>query len=310
MNHDIPKDFFDAPLVQGSAKKLFQETGSTRNNLWFVGIEHINILPDYNVRVHTPALEAHIRFLADSIIKNGFKTEHPLGGYVVKEDESSQKIYLTSGHNRMKALAIANAELPEDERITRVPIVVAPQGSSVEDLTIDLVVSNSGKPLTPFEVSLVCKRLSRWNMSSAEIAKKLGYTESYIDSLLILAGAPPEIKEMVIEEKMSAAMAIEELRKYGSKAVDRILSAAAKTNGERITKKHMPGAGLKKVLRKEAESLFIAARNIREDKGFSGLSPENQTLLEELLAKFSEIDEVSAVDTGQQDADQDPDEAS
>ena len=66
---------------------------------------------------------------------------------------------------------------------------VSPKGTSMEDLTVALVVGNNGEPLSLYEAAVVCKRLATFGWSSQEIARRLGYASAqYVDGLLALAG--------------------------------------------------------------------------------------------------------------------------
>ena len=71
-------------LVAGSIKGAMKESGAASRDLWFVPRDQIRVIPDFNVRVESPALDAHIRALADSMKSEGFKAEHPLAGYVAR----------------------------------------------------------------------------------------------------------------------------------------------------------------------------------------------------------------------------------
>jgi ParB-like chromosome segregation protein Spo0J len=112
----------------------------------------------------------------------------------------------------------------------------------MEDLTVALVTSNSGRPLSPFEVATVCKRLVGYGMAPADIAKRLGYGKAYIDGLLDLVAAPKAVRDLVTAGKVSATLAVETLKKHGKQAskvlTDGVKQATA-SGKDRVTKKHV-----------------------------------------------------------------------
>ncbi len=96
-------------------------------------------------------------------------------------------------------------------------MVVKPNSSSLEDLTVSLVTSNGGKRLTPYELGMVAKRLEGFGWEPERIASRLLITEQYVEQLLMLMGAPLGLRQAVQAGHMSAANAVELLRKHDAK---------------------------------------------------------------------------------------------
>ena len=65
-------------------------------------------------------------------------------------------------------------------------------------------------------------------MDKEAICKRLDISPSYHDALLLLVGAERRVREMVINEEVVAADAIEVLRKHGAKAFEVLQAALAK----------------------------------------------------------------------------------
>lgn len=280
---------FDITLIAGSAKKVMDEVGAKSRDLWQVPVEQIKVIPGFNVREKDEAYHEHIESLAKSILTEGFYQDKPLAGYVAREGDK-EVIYLTDGHCRFEGTQLANSR---GANITRLPLVIKPNSSSLEDLTVSLVVSNSGKPLTPYEVGVVCKRLVGYGWDNKEIAGRLGFTEQYVDQLLTLMGAPLEIRKMVQAGALSAANAVDMLRKHGAKAVEILLNAQQKANEagqKKVTARHLPGATFKKVITKEAPAMLNTLREIKEDPGFANLSESMRLKLEEVLSKLAQAE--------------------
>lgn len=286
---------FDRTLAQGNVKAAMREVSASKRDLWQVDPKDIRVIDGFNVRVKNAEYDAHIRSLADSIKLDGFYQDKPLGGYVALEG-GKQIIYLHDGHCRLEAVLLA---IDEGADVQRVPMVVSPAGTSMEDLVVSLVRSNSGKPLSTYETAIVCKRLSRYGWTSTEIARRLGFSsQQYVDSLLLLAAAPIQIRDMVCNGVVSASMAIDALQKQGDKAVDVLIRARDRAKGagkNRVTAKFMPGAEFRKQVRKGAEQMWEAISRITHDDGYSHLSSETRQMLEKILGDIERVDEGSVV---------------
>lgn len=239
-------------------------------------------MPNFNVRLHNEEHEKHVRYLAESIKSEGFYQDKPLAGYVAKVGEDAV-IYLTDGHCRLEAVKLAVSEGAEIESL---PMVIAPQGISVEDLTVSLVRSNSGKPLEPMELGAVCKRLVRYGWTEDAIASRLGFSKKHVANVLMLVGSDIAVREMVVEGKISASTAIEAIHKHGDKAGEKLQAAytgvVEKTGGTRMTKKDMPEEAFKKRLREAANQMYEWMRVVAADEKVA-LSPEQKYEAEMIL---------------------------
>ncbi|PNE59854.1 hypothetical protein A8H39_01525 [Paraburkholderia fungorum] len=273
---------FSTEVSFGGSKSLMTAVKAKSRDLWQVPVELIQELPNFNVRVHDDAYDQHIDFLAQSMVENGFYQDKPLAGYVANVD-GKNVVYVTDGYSRLKAIPRANKL---GASITTVPMVFKSAATSLEDLTIALVTSNEGKPLTPFEKGIVCKRLEGYGMERPEIAKRLKISTVYVGQLLTLMGAPNEIRKLVQAGKLSAENALAAMKKHGAQAVEVLRTAnaqAAASGQKRITEKSLPGAQLAKVIKKQAPVMAETLRNVKADPGFSALAPALREKLEALL---------------------------
>jgi ParB-like chromosome segregation protein Spo0J len=236
---EIPPAEFATELVRGNLKAAMASAGATNPHaLWKVPLDKIRVIPGFNTRIHTPEYEAHIEWLTNSILENGYDEDKPLAGYVVKEDDGDV-IYLTDGHSRNLAVARANER---GAQIETLPIVVKPKGTSMEDLTVALVTSNSGRPLTPYETAIVVKRLVGYGLDEPTIAKRLGFTQKYVNDLLTLVAAPKAVRDMIVAGKIAPTLAINMLTKHGAKAVEKLKAAVEKAEAsgkKKATAKHV-----------------------------------------------------------------------
>lgn len=237
MNNELPE------FEQGSVKKAMQ--GVTSSDLWKVPRDRLIVQPGFNVRMPTPEYKAHIRQIADSIKANGYMQDKPIAGYVAVDGKGVDTIIVTDGHSRLAAFDLAVSEGWEG---TELPVVTKPRGTSMEDLTIALVTSNNGRPLSPFEIGMVAKRLVGYGMEPKDIAIRLGYTKQYIDGLLDVVAAPKAIRDLVSSGKVSTTLAVETIKKHGKDA-GKVLSQGAQeataSGKDRVTKKHVNKATTK-----------------------------------------------------------------
>lgn len=241
-------------LIAGNLKAAMKGAGASSGDLWKVPPAQLRTLDGYNVRQHTQAYTDRVRWLADRIKASGYDTACPLAAFVDKDGT----IYLTDGHRRLAAVLLA---ISEGVAIEYVPVIVRPRGTDMVDLTVALVTSNEGQPLTTFENALVCKRLIGYGLTSSDIAQRLGYSSTqYVDGLLSLAGAPVALQKMVIEGVVSATVAIATLTKHGHDAVDVLVESLQ--GKAKVTAKDLPAQQLKARVKKAAPAMLSTLKEL------------------------------------------------
>jgi ParB family chromosome partitioning protein len=271
---EIPSTEFSTELARGNLKTAMAEAGAKNPHaLWMVPYGQIKIIPGFNTRIRTPEYEAHIEATKESIKENGFYQDKPLTGYVALED-GQQVIYLTDGHTRHEA---AGRAIDEGYSLENLPIVIKPNGTSMEDLTIALVTSNNGRALTPYETAVVVKRLLGMGLDEATIAKRLNFKtgKRYVDDLLSLIGAPKAVRDLVIAGKVSSSMAIDELKANGTKAVETLKAAVetAQASGKaKASPKHLSKSKKPATARKPAFPKEIDAKDVLADAEAAGFA--------------------------------------
>lgn len=284
---------FNVELVAGSTRQAMSEAAATKRDLWTVPIDQLHVIEGFNVRVENDDYHAHIRSLADSMRVEGFYPHKALSGFVAKVN-GVNVVYVTDGHCRLKAAKLAIAE---GSQIEKLPVIVSPSDTSLEDLTVALVKSNSGKPLSPFETGIVCSRLVKDGWEVKKVSDRLGLSVSYIEDLLSLVGAPLSVRNMVINGQVSAANAVSALRKYGDKASEKLQEALARAQskgGKKVTAKHMGGGGLKKFYTRQGPVMVDALRGIASSNFFAQM---DEGLRTQIMALIGENEEAKKVDT-------------
>lgn len=238
----LPKAKFAHELIAAPVDPTMKAAEATSAKLYRVPVSKIKVIPGFNVRVQSPDYIAHRDAIRASIAANGYDSTKPLAGYVAKEGDENV-IYVTDGHTRLDAVNEHNADpdTAEKDEINTLPVMVQPKEVSLTDLTVMLHTANSGRPLTPFELGVVVKRLlAEEDAKKADIATRLGVTTRYLDDVLLLANADSKVKQHVAAGAVSSTMAIQLLRKDADTAAAKIEAAVKATagTGKKATKKH------------------------------------------------------------------------
>ncbi|OAS07727.1 hypothetical protein AYO08_10370 [Pseudomonas putida] len=271
-------------MEKGDGKKRF-----TAGDLWNIAPGTIQVIPGYNVRERNAAYLANVQKLKESIKDNGFKKDSALSVIIRRDENGEQSICLKRGHQRLEATMELIAE---GESIPTVPCIIAADDCSEEDMTADLVISNNGSPLSPYATAVVCKRMTRFHPDDhSAIARKLNLWPAQVSDYLLMINGPVEIRNYVRDEVVSFTLAVQILQEHGPKALQVIeqglaRSAAAGGRTEKLMPRFVPGKVIKKAVTNAAPTMRTAIQDIRQDKGFSQLSPENQKRLEDILEQF------------------------
>ena len=278
-----PDPDYQLALLRGSVKAA--SAGHKSADLWKMPIDDFYEIPGFNVRIQGPAYDARVRALADSIKTEGFHVNKPLAVFPMRlGDKSVFAVY--DGYTRLKAAKLARSE---GAHIEVLPCVSAPEGTSMEDLTVALYTDNNGTQLGPYELGILCKRMVGFGWDAEAIAKRLNIGEKYVHDLLLLVSAPKVIRDLVVAGKVSPNTAIAIVRKHGAQApsiLQAMVSRAESEGKATATAKHEPGARLRSAVRKSASTMAETLRGIREDRAYESLNDELRKKIEGLLLQL------------------------
>lgn len=179
--------------------------------------EELRVEPGFNLREEGPELDAHRQAMLAHLRRGG--SFPPIE---VRLDATTQTPTIVDGHNRHWVYGAGLAEgLPlRDEKTGefRVPIVIF-TGNDL-DRTARIIDSQEGKKLTPLELANGYKRLTGFRMTPEAIADRFSKTRQHVEQLLTLANANADVHALVQDGYVSAALAIETIRKHGEGAGD------------------------------------------------------------------------------------------
>lgn len=284
-NPVVPEADVELELVRGSVKAA--AAGHKSSDLWKMPIDEIHEIPGFNVRVRGAAFDARVRAIANSILADGFHVNKPLAVFPMRlGDQSVFAVY--DGYTRLAAAKLARSE-GADIRV--LPCVSAPEGTSREDLTVALYTDNTGTPLAPYELALVCKRLVGFGWEIENVCAKLSISEKYAHDLLAIVAAPKPVRDLVAGDRVSLGQAVAILRKHGeqaTKVLQAMVGRAQSEGKDKATAKHAPGAHYTRTVRKSAPVMAETLRSIRDDGGYKALGDELRAKIDVLLTQLEQ----------------------
>lgn len=282
---DVQFDFDKEMLPADSSKRKMLEVNASSSDLWKVKVEDLYVEPGLNPRSNNESLQAHIRSIADSIKSEGYYQDKPIAAFV-KQDASGTKIVVTDGHNRLAAVKLA---IQEGAKIAKLPVVIAPKGTTIEDITVALARTSSGRRLDPYETAILCKRLSRFGWEIAEIATRLGRRPGEVELMLELVAAPRHVRALLESGQVKASLAMSMLEKHGNKAfalLQKMADRSKKEGSKRTMPRHAPGAKFERHVRKAAPNLFTTIGQVKSDPGYVHISEELRSKIDTLFAEL------------------------
>jgi hypothetical protein len=284
---------FNRAFVKGNLKSGMKAIGASSSDLWMIDPASVKIIEGYNVRVHDDVWEERVQALMQSMMDEGYKKDCPISVIVVREGDENV-IYLKRGHTRLEAVQRA---IKLGAPITAISAVATQTDMSEEDMIADLVLSNNGEKLSPYETAIVCKRLARFVGDSSKIARKLGLSKPYVDDLLLMIDGPFVIREYVRNRVITATFAIEMLKKHGDKAVEEIEASIARaraSNSTKVSGKHAAGAVLTKAVKKAAPQMRLAINEVKADPAYAQLSQETRARIDAVFQSLKDAESAEA----------------
>lgn len=176
-------------LGKGLAALINTDQISNESGAYNENFEISRISPNpYQPRMHI-APESLIE-IADSIREHGII--QPL---IITKDDKSHNYFLIAGERRFRASQLAG--------LKTVPVVIK-ESSPQEMLELALIENIQRKDLNPLEEALAFKQLQEeFNITQTLIAKKVGLSRVAVTNKIRLLNLPKEVKEAVLNEKLS-----------------------------------------------------------------------------------------------------------
>jgi ParB family transcriptional regulator, chromosome partitioning protein len=176
-------------LGKGLAALINSDQIANTNHAYDENFDISRIVPNpYQPRMHIKPEE--LIEIADSIREHGII--QPL---IINKDKDSDKYFIIAGERRFRASQLAG--------LNKVPVVIK-DVSAQEMLELALIENIQRKDLNPLEEAVAFKNLQDgFNLTHAQIAKKVGLSRVAITNKMRLLGLPNEVKEAVLNEAIS-----------------------------------------------------------------------------------------------------------
>ena len=107
-------------------------------------------------------------------------------------------------------------------------------------------------------------RLINYGLTVAEIVRRTGLNRTTIDNGLVLAEAPVALQRMISDGMVSTQVALDTIKKHGSKATEAlqaVVDKASQAGVTKVTRKHVSGP---RVPPKVVQSFVSAATSLRQ----------------------------------------------
>lgn len=147
----------------------------------------------------------NIEQLAESIEENGIR--NPIKVVQTKTDQYE----LVDGHRRFAACQYL---FDTKELIVTIPAIVVDHYKSEADILVEMMVSNDSEPFAPFEEGSLYTRLkNEFNLTTEQIAQRVGKSNSHVSDKIALLRADPSVRQAVAENKITTSDATTIVRK-------------------------------------------------------------------------------------------------
>jgi ParB family chromosome partitioning protein len=176
-------------LGRGLAALINSNEMENTNNSFVENFDINNIQPNpYQPRMHIDPEE--LIEIADSIREHGII--QPL---IITKDKDSNRYFLIAGERRLRASQLAGMKT--------VPVLLK-DSSPQEMLELAIIENVQRKDLNPLEEAYAFKQMQdEFGISQDIIAKKMGLSRVAITNKIRLLNIPDEVKEEVLNEKLS-----------------------------------------------------------------------------------------------------------
>lgn len=174
-----------------------------------------------------------IEELANSILNSGLK--NPI---LVKKIRGEENYELMHGHRRFRAI---RSLIERGEEFPRVRAFIAPKDYNEDDVLLDMIVMNDGKPLNNYEQGLVYVLLGNRGFSPKEISQRVGKSIPHIHNCTKMAKLPKSIQNEIATGNLSGLTATEIYENSSSEeeavAIVKDSVEKAKAEGKKVTKR-------------------------------------------------------------------------
>lgn len=202
-----------------------------RGELLKVPLTRIHVQPGFNPRnLSKPETQAKIQE-----IKEAYKSGIFVPAILVRL-ESNEAVTIVDGECRFTAAGQADAELKAEGKDGISHLMCVPFKGDAFECKMMTVSANKGEQLTVLELAgLIADTIAELKIPKSHIAKRSGWSASYIDKLEAISKLPQAIKDMVQADRISIDVALDKFKKHGADAVEVLQAIIDKADGKKVT---------------------------------------------------------------------------
>lgn len=198
---------------------------TTKSDIYRIDPRNIVVQPDFNSRVDFGDIDE----LAEQIKAQGVL--NPITVIPFTADDGTEKYRLVDGERRYRATMKL---LDEGVEIPRIPALYQPKATSKEDMLMQQLMRNEGKPFSEYEYGIAFQKFKNFGYTNAEIAKKLGINRWKVDCFLAHLDKDERVQKLMKEGRITGVDVrhIYQAAKNEQAAVKEILKLVDKAEGK------------------------------------------------------------------------------
>lgn len=183
--------------------------------------------------------------------------------------------------------------------INMLPATVVPDNFTEDQILVEMLVANEGKPFLPLEEAMMFAKLKEeTGLLDKDIAARIGKSVAHVSNRLALLRADDTVKEAVQKGELTATDGVTIIRKVGEHNIEKQkeLVDKVKKEGRNVIEKELKGGRLAKHQWEEADPVyedFIGAT--QHPDGLIKKNGWDHTKLTEIMEKLEENPEYDLI---------------
>lgn len=170
---------------------------SVRSDIYKIDPKSIVVIDGFNSRTDFGDLDE----LAEQIRQQGML--NPITVVPFKDENGEEKYRLIDGERRYRAVMKL---IKDGMDIKRISALYQSRAISEEEMLIQQVMRNEGKPFTPYELGIwATKMMDKFGYTLAEIAAKIGKNQGSLCRFIGYQNLPEYAREMLAKDEISAS---------------------------------------------------------------------------------------------------------
>ena len=167
---------------------------TTKTDIYNIDPRNIVVVEGFNSRIDF----GDINELADQIKEQGLL--NPITVKPFKDEHGTEKYRLVDGERRYRAIML---NIQNGVDIARVKALFVSKSTTEEEMLVQQMMRNEGKPFTEYELGILCAKLrDKCGKTTSEIAKMLGKNPGCISYALSNLELDERVQDLLRENKI------------------------------------------------------------------------------------------------------------